>query len=89
MKWLTNPTTTTTVLIVIFFILWATTEVRELRTELKFQEQFQHFHDQGGRFTAEDGLVLQEAIRDLQERISILIEIEAPNHPELEEYSND
>jgi ABC-type phosphate/phosphonate transport system permease subunit len=69
MKWLTNPTTTTTVLIIIFFVLWAATEVREMRTERKFQEQFQHFHDEGARFTADDGDVLRAQIRELEDQL--------------------
>jgi hypothetical protein len=84
MKWLINPTTTTNVFIVIFFVLWAYTEIAELLERSKFQEQFKHFHDEGARFTADDGYELQIQILELEEELSELIAIEAKEHSELQ-----
>jgi hypothetical protein len=83
MKWLINPTTTTNVFIVIFFVLWGYTEIAELLERNKFQEQFKHFHDEGARFTADDGAVMRDEMKLIQQQVDLLIQVESIEHPEL------
>jgi hypothetical protein len=89
MRWLSNPTKWNTTLIIIFFAFWIWTEVTEYYARAEHMARVDKFMNKGDRFTLERGIGLEEDIGELQERISILIEVEAPSHPELEEYSND
>ena len=55
--------------ILIFFALWTYTELNERASEARFKEDFRQFHDAGGRFTKEDGELLEERVRHLETHV--------------------
>jgi hypothetical protein len=83
MKWIRNPTTFTSALIITFFLAWLYTEIVELIEQAEFKKEFKHFHDEGGRFTSDDGAIMRDKMELMQEQVDLLIQVEALEHPEL------